>query len=54
MRKGTQGTSLGGKIQKSPNRTKRDKARRLRQEKYWASLASEVTITYVKPKAQRS
>jgi hypothetical protein len=39
------GTSLGGRLELSPERRKRDAARRRRQEKAWASKSGPVHVS---------
>lgn len=46
--KGNVGTSLGG-IEFSPERKKRDAARRKRQEERWAARSGEVRVSRVDP-----
>lgn len=45
---GSVGTPLGG-MDYSPERKKRDAAKRKRQEKRWASRSGEVKVTRVEP-----
>lgn len=47
--KGETGTSLGGRIEKSPAREKREREKRAREQKRWAKKCSRVTSRQLTP-----
>jgi hypothetical protein len=46
---GGTGGSLGGRIEQSPERARRQAAKRQREEKRWAKRSGPVTVRFVDP-----